>query len=391
MIIYPSESLKNLQLIQEIQAEAEYTGITAAEIRDIAKACPVTFYTPAFLVRAGLFLLTFVIICASAALLALLFSEMLRDRHLPYALIIFGLLCYAALETVCEKYQHYQAGTDDALTLLSSGFLLTGVLWLNEISTQGWSSSTWYLYASLSTAVISLWYVIRFASRLMTVISASAFLMAFLTALHIISSSGILLLPFGALVFAASLCWLNWNTRIKAILIFYRPCLAVSMQFAVFTAGLACNYYVADQTGKELSGVAFQVPLPYFFWAWTFVFPLACIGYALKKHSRMLLNSGLILLVAAGLTFRYYYTLLPLESLLTSAGALLLLFSWRLIKWLKHPKYGLTDQVPFPQNSTDQERIDSIIISATLPQQKQHLPDRFGGGNFGGGGSSSDF
>lgn len=390
MIIYPSENLKNLQLTQQIQDEAEYTGITAAEIHAISKAYPVTLYSPTFLVRAGLFLLTFVIVCATAALLALLFSGMLRDKHLPYAFILFGLLCYAALEIICEKYQHYQAGTDDALTILSAGCLLTGVLWLN-VSTQGWSSSAWYLYASLSTAVISLWYVIRFASPLMTIISASAFLVAFLTALHELSHSGILLLPFGALVFAASIYRLTLNTRINAMLVLYRPCQNVLLQFAVLTAGLACNYYVADQIGKELTGRAFQVPLPYFFWTWTFIFPLACIGYALKKHNRMLLNSGLILLVAAGFTFRYYYALLPAEYLLSTVGAFLLLLSWQLLKWLKHPKYGLIGQVPFPQNGKDQERVDSLIISATLPQQKQHIPDRFGGGNFGGGGSSSDF
>lgn len=391
MIVYPSESVKNLQLIQQIQDEAAYTGITAAEIGAIAKAHPVTFYISTFLVRAGLFLLTVVIVFASSALLSLLFGGLMRDKNLPYALLLFGLLCYLALEKVCKKYQHYQAGTDDALTLLSSGFLLTGVLWLHEINTQSWSPSAWYLFASLSTAVISLWYVIRFASPLMTIISASALLMAFLTALHILNPSDILLIPFGALFFAASLCYLVLNTKMKAILTLYSSCLAVLIQFAVFTAGLAFNYYVADQTGKELSGTTFQVPLPYFFWVWTFVFPLVCIGYALKKHSRMLLNSGIILLTAAGLTFKYYDTLVPFEYLLSGAGALLLLLSWRLLKWLKNPRYGLAGQVPFPQNNTDQERVDSIIISATLPQQEQHLPDRFGGGNFGGGGSSSDF
>jgi uncharacterized membrane protein len=138
-------------------------------------------------------------------------------------------------------------------------------------------------------------------------------------------------------------------------------------------------------------------PLPagWFFWAWTILLPLAYIGLGIKNKSLLLLRTGLLLVVAAALTFRNYYHLLPAEYALVISGTLLLLVSGWLIKFLKAPKNGFTYAQRGSRHWASNIQLESLLIAQAATHTSSAPPapstDRFGGGSFGGGGASSDF
>ena len=59
---------------------------------------------------------------------------------------------------------------------------------------------------------------------------------------------------------------------------------------------------------------------------------------------------GLILIAAIVFTVRYYYHVLPAETAMMLGGLIMIAIAYSLIKYLKEPKYGFTDE---EQNNTN--------------------------------------
>jgi len=100
------------------------------------------------------------------------------------------------------------------------------------------------------------------------------------------------------------------------------------------------------------------------------------------------------LIAAAIATFRYYYHVLPLDMALTIGGALILGIAYVVMKFLKTPQYGFTYAEPDTEHAMDRLKVESLIVAeafAKVPSAPAEHQDKFGGGDFGGGGSSSSY
>jgi hypothetical protein len=101
-----------------------------------------------------------------------------------------------------------------------------------------------------------------------------------------------------------------------------------------------------------------------------------------------------VLTAAAVATFRAYYKLLPIDVMLTLLGAILLGIAYAVMKYLKTPKRGFTYAEADEADPMDRIKIESLVIAQTFSHAPTPPADegtKFGGGDFGGGGSSGDF
>ena len=90
---------------------------------------------------------------------------------------------------------------------------------------------------------------------------------------------------------------------------------------SLITTYAAVNYFAV----RELSNLLFDLHLPegasipggWFFWLTTILIPPLYIFRALKTKDSLMLRTGLFLLTATIFTIRYYYSVAPVEVVMT--------------------------------------------------------------------------
>ena len=175
----------------------------------------------------------------------------------------------------------------------------------------------------------------------------------------------------------------------------YQNCLIVAQIVSLIVLYAAGNYYIVQTLSDELNGGSGKpIPFGIIFWTWTIILPLIYVGFGIRKKDVILLRTGLLLIAAAVITFRNYYHILPIGTALTIAGAVMLGIAYSVMKYLKTPKYGFTCAEPDDADLMDHIKVESLIVAetfSTAPAAPANDGSKFGGGDFGGGGSSSTF
>lgn len=132
-----------------------------------------------------------------------------------------------------------------------------------------------------------------------------------------------------------------------------------------------------------------EIPYAFVFYFFTVLLPPAYIYLGLKQKDRLLFRIGLLLIVASILTIRHYHSVLPVEIAFTMGGAVLIGLSYGLIRWLQTPRNGFTFKA---QDETNLAIAESLLVVQSFA--KGNVPNdgaNFGGGDFGGAGSSSSY
>ena len=388
MIIYNKTWLRNLLLVELVEKEHQDGQITDTEFRNIKAKYPVGFYSPNIFIRTGLFLLTLVISLFSGGFLSMiLMSEMVPS----YGWLLFlGTLNYIVLEVMVQKNFHYRSGVDDALLWIFSGFWVGA--FILAISTNHADN---YIAISAFIFLLSLFLSIRFADMLM---SLAAYLSCFSLVFFAWQKLGVLgtaTMPFLLMIFSGIIYWLVKRTVNNSKTAFYANTITILQIASLLTLYIAGNYFIVKELGDMLSGFTSQsVPFGWFFWALTIAIPFIYIAFGVKQKDVILLRTGLILITVAALTFRTYYHLIPIELTLIICGTIALGVSYFLTKYLRTPKYGFTYQELSHDNLMDQLKVESLIISESFAETSAPQVDKgtsFGGGQFGGGGASSNY
>jgi len=128
------------------------------------------------------------------------------------------------------------------------------------------------------------------------------------------------------------------------------------------------------------------------FWFLTFIIPCFYVLWGLQKKDVLLLRVGLLLVAAIVFTIRFYYTVLPIEVVMTLIGLILIGIAYAVTQYLKEPKYGFTFAASTDKYLFDKINVEAIVIAETFTAvQPIDNNTSFGGGSFGGGGASGDF
>ncbi|QNK62768.1 hypothetical protein H7F33_19900 [Pedobacter sp. PAMC26386] len=398
MIIYNKKWLANLLIQDQLQMAVAAGDLNKEEFKKIETAYPVGFYSPNIFIRTGLFVLTCIIALFGGCLLGYMFWE---TRLLDSSgwFIFLGAGTYVALEMAVKTKNHYRSGTDDALIWIAGG--LFAIAFSIPISRMHWiinghgADFAWFMSMAAFIMILSLYLAIRFADSLMA-------LLCFLSALALAATLSIGFLSFGEatlpflIMLLSAVAYYFSSSKSKSLqLVNYQLSILVLQTGSLLTLYLAGNYYIVQHLGNELYGYTsigpYKVPYPVFFWPWTILVPFLYVGFGLYKKNVTLLRTGLVLIAIAAVTFKNYYHVLPIESTLVLIGVISLGGSYWVIRYLKSPKYGFTSEELQEDTLPGGINVESLIIATSQLDAPQATESRLGGGDFGGGGSSSSF
>lgn len=395
MIAYNKAWLYHLELHDQLNDEYQSECITTDEVNAVKSKYPASFYTPGIFVRVGLFILTFIIVLFSAGILNL----MLENTPIAYGfgwLIFLSGASYIALEIIVKAKKHYQSGVDDALLLLSVGFLMGGVTWMTYDLNPN-NQHIHYLSISLAIFILSTYFTLRFINLLMcTIASLSFFALVFFSWRHL-GVFNLYTIPLVMMLISALIYWLAASVKTTMTILYYKHCIIIIKVISLVILYAAGNYFVADKLSNRLSNSGFAIhsgiPFGLLFWGWTMFLPVLYAGWGIYKKNAVLLRIGLLLTAVGIATFRNYYHVLSIELVLIVAGVILLAIVYVVIKYLKKDKHGFTYTDINQTNLLDKIKLESLIISETLGHTSAPVKptERFGGGDFGGGGSGGAF
>ena len=387
MIAYNTEWLNNLLIGEELQTAFKKENITTEEYSAAKKLYPVGFYTPNIYIRAGLFILTLIIIGFSYGLIFILFNESNIGNIFSILCFTFSVLCYVTLELIIKKKHHFKSGVDDALLWASGGLLYAAIFLVSDMN---------FVIPMIFIFIYSIYLTHRFANALMgAVILYSGLLILSLSFFTLLRYTGIFVNLF-LFIISGFTYFLSKKAALKINFKFYKNAFIVIQVVALILAYKNINYYFVSfymqlNDGKDASN--FASVLSILIWILTIALPFCYIYMGIKNKDRLIGRVGLVLIVAIVFTIRQFYSLLPLEILMLSGGVILIALAYYLSKYLQPEKYGFTSLPVSAELSNGRSQIESLIIAETFSGMPQPTTSttNFGGGNFGGGGASGEF
>ena len=364
--------------------------------------------TPCDLRRTNIFLrlvLFFFTVIIVAAALALFFTTFVRgtsfEKTGPYFLV-FAAISYAAAEFAVSRTRFYRHGVEEALVACSVGFLCLGLGALLH-SGRAYSPTEYRIDSLVPSAgtVLSLWIWYRFGL-------AYAFLAAMLfvpwmpgywtsshSAQHLIIAGIYSFALIAVIVIRAPLCftYLDENFSIAEALLWLGIYLALNLHISLF-----------DLVGPWLVSVrapTVHFPDPFYWTTWvlTWLLPPAILTRGIRTKDRWVIAAGLATAILTLITNKPYlgwprHTWDPMLL-----GALLIAVVLYIRHWLSRGTNGIRRGFTAQRLSAKDKtwmQIGNTALGLVAPEQIPHPqpsePEfRFGGGDSGGGGASSDF
>ncbi len=386
MIAYNRRSLDNL-FIRD-QAEQAFTAgcILPGENTKIRVGHPVDLYTPNGFICIGLFLLTVVISVFSLGLFGLLLG---RADSFIGLLIFFSLASYGTLEYIVYR-RHFRSGVDGALQWISAAMLYAGIF-LNFENMTG-SSNCLVLF------IISLFFTLRFANRIMPLIAYMAILGVFINIIADSFKSIQILIPFVLMAFSLGCFLLSTKFYGNRACRFYREVLMTIRGASIAGFYLAGNYFILLEPGTAAFGTSWHstvISMGWLFWTWTLVIPFLYIYWGIRKKDVLFLWEGLALVAVLVFTIRRYHQLLTLEWAMVLGGLILIALAYGLIRYLKIPRLGFTSAESGDNHELANLHIESLVIAetfagtSTVPAPAKEF--KFGGGSGGGAGAGGEY
>ncbi len=386
MIAYNNQWLDNLHIQRQVSNACSKGYVTIEEVKACEEKYPVKFYTPNFLIRIGLFLLTVVITIFSLGLFALISSGNLAS--LTGLLIFFALLSYGVLEFIVRSQHHFRSGVDDALIWMTLVFIVLGFNISSDISS---------LENAALVFIVTIYLSLRFAHIIMSAIACIAFLALIFFGYTKLGETGKATVSFVIMTASALLYFFASKQRPMEKWKHYADCLLVTAIVSLFCFYAAGNYYVVREASISMFHMDLKenegIPFGWLFWIFTVIIPFIYLGRGIQKKDAVLIRVGLILIAAVVLTVRYYYHILPIETAMIAGGVAMIAGAYALIKYLISPKHGFTDEKTGDAPLNTASQLESLAIAQTFGQGQVDAGSgtTFGGGSGGGGGAGGEF
>lgn len=389
MIAYKSQDLDNMSIQEQAATALEKECITDAEHRAIVEAYPHRLYTPHILMRAGLFILTSIIIIFSFGLFALLTIDS-RETGISILSILFSIAAYVVLEVMVHEKKHYKSGMDAALMWWTSAGILLAVGFITDgnLDMSGWS---------LTVLILSLVFTLRFADVSMSIMAHLSFLALLFSNISYLGTAGRIMTPF--LLIGASFGVYLLAGKLSRIHTYrhYTRCLEVLRVCGLLTLYLSGNYFVVREVSNEMFHLGLapgeSIPGGWIFWTFTVVLPPLYIYLGVRKKDRILICTGLLLIAAIVFTIRTYHSVAPIEVAMTFGGVIMIALAYGVIRYLRVPKHGFTAIGTDEKHAMERMQVESVIIAQSFGHTGQPAEGgiEFGGGSGSGGGASGQY
>ena len=369
--------------------------LSPAQLAAIEAAYPLGYYRPAWPLRVGLFIFTWIALSLLGG-----FSVLTTGGEAPVAIgLIYCVGSFALLEFFLAESRFYHAGPDNALLYSGLGsaigllyYCFAQYAWPTYYAHLDLGSNFLFLLLALALLVAA---TLRYADALVGAVAFVALLL--LAALFGLQSAlGQALLPFLLMATAAGTLVLYRGLAQRlagtALADYYATCLLTLKVLALAVLYLGGNYLVVREGNAELHHEfeSKQIPFAPVFYALTAGIPVLYIVLGLRRADRPLLLLGLLALAFSVFTLRHYHSVLPPEIGAVAAGVLLTVLAGGLLRALRPARFGLTS---LPDDEPRHFNLENLIQAQTA-----HAPGapttggfEFGGGQSGGGGATGQF
>jgi hypothetical protein len=371
---------------EQFLTEAQYTRMEQDTVCQLRR-------TNIFL-RLVLFLFTLLIIGAAAGLFSLIFLQSPGAQTTGVFLLIFAGLCYAGTEYAVSEAHLYRYGIEEALAVCSVGFLCVGLqAALFSAGTHGLNP-----IALLAGALLSLWIWHRFGL-------AYAFLAAMIFLVWVpgywTTSPAAQHALIAALYAAGLIAVATVRSRNRVEFLDQRYSLAEA--FLWFGIYLALNLQLSPShlLGREWPGIqnAADFPKPFYWATWVaaWCLPIAILLRGVRRKDRFLIAAGALTAILTLATNKSYlhWERHSWDPILL--GALMIGIALYIHRWLAKGPAGVRAGFTARRLSGKDKQwmtAGSTTFGILAPQPTVETHDaepRFGGGQSGGGGATSDF
>jgi hypothetical protein len=369
-------------------AEAQYQRMEQETICELRR-------TNIFL-RLVLFIFTLIVVGATAALFVVVFHLQPTAQTTSIFLLIFAAISYAAAEFAVSRARLYHYGIEEALAACSVGFLCAALF-----SSRSYSPNGTEFLIPAAGAILSLWIWYRFglAYASLAAMIFVAWLPGYWTSSH--SAQRVILVAFyvAGLITVAEVrsrhrfAYLNDGYSIVEALLWLGIYLAINLQLS--SVDLLGHWWDGSRTTSEFSST--------FYWAtWVLIWclPPAVLTRGLHRKDRLVIAVGAIVAILTLVTNKPYvgWPRHAWDPMLL--GALLIGVALLVRRWLAGGPGGVRHGFTAKRLSGKDKHWMNAgsaafgLIAAqptTVSPQTDSYDARFGGGDFGGGGASSDF
>lgn len=376
---YNETWVQNLDVQRVTQSWKDKNLITTAQFEQVKTEFPESFYRPGIFVKIGLFLFTLVAGSFFTGFISLFFLDGGGEKSFAVLSILCSVCFFFVLEYFIKDRKLFHSGIDNALLYMATGAALIPIFIIFE-DLKIWQYCVFIL-------IIHVFVCLRYADIFTTLIGVIV-LYAFFANLMVGFPLGKALLPFAMMIISGIIYSLNRKKQD----VYYRDSQTVIEIVALVVFYLGGNYYVVREgnalLADLLSPVAPQIPFSTLFYLLTAAIPLLYVALGLKNKDRVLLIIGLLITAFSCFTYRYYFDIIPVEVLLSVAGALLIGLAGFCIHYFKTPRFGLTDEKLEKRNLAN---LEAMLIAHQFGQAPAEKNLEFGGGDFGGGGAGNDY
>ena len=391
------EALRARNLLKDWAGEG---FLTAAQYQRLEQETVCELRTTNIFLRLVLFLFTLIIVGAAAALFFVVFLSKPSEQTDGVFLLIFAAIAYAAAEFAVYRARLYRYGIEEALAVCSVGFLCVGTetAFFSGLPYSAKPNGAEFLVPAAG-AIASLWIWRRFGLPY-------AFLAAMIFVLYLPghwASSHSVQHVIVAVFYAAGLAsvaavrsrhrfdYLNHGYSLVEGLLWLGIYLAINLQLS--SLNLLAQWWGGPRAATEFP--------TWFYWAtWVLIWclPPTVLARGLLRKDRFVIAVGLIVAILTFVTNKPYlgwqrHTWDPMLL-----GALLIGVALFIRRWLAAgpggTRHGFTAQRLSGKDKHWMSGGSAALglVSPQLITPSPQSPDfRFGGGDAGGGGASSDF
>ena len=381
MIAYSEKELHDCYVVGQAKEDFVNSKISQESLQKIEGAYPCKLYSPALFIAIGIGLVTIIAFTFTTVLVGLLTGFSNTSSFVGVS-VFMAILSYFSLEMMVKNKKYFNAGVDNALMILVLLFT-AGIFIISD------NIPSWILFNGIMMAV-SLWLSIRFADAFMAIVSCAFFFVLCFLSLMKLGGSAIIYFPF-VMMFLSCTLYFIVKKAAKSENFVYEKCFSVLSIFLLIVFYASGNYLVVSEIQMDAIGNPFVVVFALFYWIFTFSIPFLYIVYGVAKKDLIPIRTGIFLVMAAILTYKYFFTMLPLEVEMLLVGIVLISVAYFLIKWLRQTRHGFTSEAISAR--PEWKNIEGLIIAETMsggdkPTQDDNL---FSGGSGGGAGASGDF
>lgn len=352
--------------------------------------------------RLVLFLFTLIIVGAAAGLFFTVVFSRPGEQTIGIFLLIFAALSYAAAELAVSQARLYRYGIEEALAACSVGYLCVGMqlAFFSGLFSSPAPGGTGYLVPAAG-AIVSLWIWHRFGLPYAS-LGAMIFIVwlpGYWTSSH--SAQHVIVAAFYAagLVIVAAIrprhrfTYLNNEYSIAEALLWLGIYLAINLQLS--SVNLLGQWWGSSRTTTEFSR-------PFYWATWVLIWclPPAVLARGVRRKDRFVIAAGAVVATLTLITNKPYLGWQRHSWDPMILGVLLICVALFIRRWLARGPggihHGFTAQRLSGKDKTWMNVASTALglVSPNIitPSPQTASPDvRFGGGDSGGGGASSDF